>query len=323
MKIFRHDIFISYCHADRQWVHALAKELKKEFRIFLDEWNVVSGRPWREQVEEGLRRSATGIIVLSPDAVQSGAVGAEITVLISKYWKEGRPLIPILYRDCEIPYLLATFQYIDFRDPDPGARKRAMTILRKAIRGKPLGPPTGLPRIKTRSPLPVPLAAVFIILILLCSLPLIIRAVYLAMTRNSTFANLKQTQKLVQTIDQKVSGGNDIRYSALMTGEQKYIDPTTGESIAKDIWENSRLIWRDYYLKDDIVARDKFEYDRGEVVGKVRYHLRNKRVFLIDYFTQDGRLIRKEYMRPDKKTPDTYIDDMQSPLPPPGIIFYR
>lgn len=323
MAIFENKLFVSYCHADKEWVHALAKKLSTEFEVFLDEWSIVPGRPWRKQIEKGIEDSSAGIIVLSPDAVSSGAVDTEITVLIKKYWQEGRPLIPVLYRDSEIPSLLSTFQYVDFRKSDTDSLEHSMSTLRKAIYGTPPGPPGELPKVKLWNRPKFPLAIIFLISILILSLPLIARAIYVAVLQKDTITDLRLTQRSIQKIDRNINAETVKKNLSFIDGDREYYDPNTGERIAKDVWENGRLKWRDYYPGDNLIARDVFQYSIGEVTGKVRYHLKHNKRFLVDYFTQDGKLIRKEHYLPGRDRPDVYFDDMQSPLPPPGIVFYR
>lgn len=54
------------------------------------------------------------LIILSPDAVDSYQVRGELHT----FFKEKKPVIPIVYRDCRIPRILNVIQHINFMSSD-------------------------------------------------------------------------------------------------------------------------------------------------------------------------------------------------------------
>jgi TIR domain len=69
------------------------------------------GRRWARAVEEAMVSSPRMLVVLSPASVLSTNVEDEIAFAL----EERKNVIPILHRDCQIPFRLRNYQYADFR----------------------------------------------------------------------------------------------------------------------------------------------------------------------------------------------------------------
>lgn len=118
------DVFISYSHQDTEWVKQLAASLSNEvvndrkFRVRIDE-HFPNGRSLLESIETAVRYSKYLICVLSPDYVKSDWTSLEyqMKILDDPAGKKGL-IIPILYRECEVPYSLLIRLCADFRKPD-------------------------------------------------------------------------------------------------------------------------------------------------------------------------------------------------------------
>ncbi|PYS94147.1 MAG: hypothetical protein DMF64_02265 [Acidobacteria bacterium] len=325
MRLFTFDVFISYSHVDKEWVLQLASALQDEFRVFVDDWELVPGSEWRTQIEAALKQSQSGIVVLSPDAIASGVVNAELTALLNQSWNEqGRPLIPVLYRACEVPKLLESHQYVDFRDQTPAARKAALVKLRRALRGTPPGPPGQLSKVPLWKFPQVPLALVLFFVLLFIFAPLIIKGLRDWFGRDNTFASLRQTQLLIQSIETKALKRD---YEQVLAGaEREFFDRPTHELVMRDVWQQGQMTWRMFFHEGHLIARDSFRYAGGVVVEKQRTYLNdNQQVFLLDRFAQDGLLLEKRYCPEGPERPcDIYEDYMRSPLPPMALpIAYR
>ena len=65
---FDYDVFISHASEDKDsFVRALAQDLEQVgLRVWYDEWSLVVGDRLRRQIDEGLKRSRFGVVVLSP-----------------------------------------------------------------------------------------------------------------------------------------------------------------------------------------------------------------------------------------------------------------
>src|SRR3954453_20657761 len=92
------DVFVSYGHDDAAWVRVLAGNLHRAgFDVFLDEWELVGGDRFAGWLEEGIRGSASGVLVVSPHALSRPWVREEYEALLRHAVEQGRQLIPVLY----------------------------------------------------------------------------------------------------------------------------------------------------------------------------------------------------------------------------------
>jgi hypothetical protein len=104
--------FVSYSRADTDFVLRLCQDLRGAgASIWLDQLDIHPGEDWDEAIELGLSQCGRMLAVLSPESVSSQNVLDEIGYALSKK----KPIIPVLYRDCEVPYRLNRIQYVDFR----------------------------------------------------------------------------------------------------------------------------------------------------------------------------------------------------------------
>ena len=121
------DVFVSYGHEDAGWVRVLAGNLHRAgFEVFLDEWELVGGDRVTERLEDGIRDSANGVLVVSPDSLSRPWVREEYEALLRQAVQDPgrRRLIPVLYADAELPVFLANRLWVDFRGR--GRRARSM-----------------------------------------------------------------------------------------------------------------------------------------------------------------------------------------------------
>ncbi len=104
-------VFISYSRHDQPFATRLAAHLKEHhFNVWLDVFEIQAGKSWARQIGEALDSSHLLLLVLSPDSLESGNVEDEWNYFLDKR----KPIVPILYRPCEIPYRLFKLQYVDF-----------------------------------------------------------------------------------------------------------------------------------------------------------------------------------------------------------------
>ena len=84
--------------------------------MFLDEWELVGGDRVTGRLEEGIRGSASGVLVVSPHALSRPWVREEYEALLRQAVEQpGRRLIPVLYADADLPPFLANRLWVDFR----------------------------------------------------------------------------------------------------------------------------------------------------------------------------------------------------------------
>jgi hypothetical protein len=111
-------IFISYSSKDKAFATWLGTDLKAAGHTpWFDEWDIRVGESIPLKISEGLSAADFVIVVLSEHAVNSRWVEKEWH---TKYWTEVErgqvAVLPVLLRDCEIPELLKTKKYADFRE---------------------------------------------------------------------------------------------------------------------------------------------------------------------------------------------------------------
>lgn len=110
-------VFISYSSKDKALVSRLAKSLQDlRHNVWLDEWKIRVGDSIVSKISSGLENADFVAVVLSKNSTASAWVEQEWQ---TKYWDEVNKrkilVLPILLDDCEIPTLLKTKKYADFR----------------------------------------------------------------------------------------------------------------------------------------------------------------------------------------------------------------
>lgn len=110
-------IFLSHSSSDKSFVQTLAEDLRSRgHQVWLDEWEIKVGECIPTRIEDGLRKSEFVVVVMSQRSCASAWVDREWK---SKYWDEVDSrqvlVLPVLLETCEIPQLLKTKRYADFR----------------------------------------------------------------------------------------------------------------------------------------------------------------------------------------------------------------
>lgn len=110
-------VFISHSSKDRQLATWLSVDLaNRGHDPWLDTWKIRAGESIPTKIGKGIKGCDFLIVVLSRESVASNWVEREWQ---AKYWSEvsnGKvQVIPVLINDCDIPLLLQTKKYADFR----------------------------------------------------------------------------------------------------------------------------------------------------------------------------------------------------------------
>src|SRR5690242_7384873 len=105
-------LFISYAHADSSFVDKLEADLRQHgYDPWIDRQRLKGGQRWRRELQEAVKRAQVLLIVLSPDAVASNNVQIEFDYFLEL----SKLVIPLYYRECEVPMELRAIQWVDFR----------------------------------------------------------------------------------------------------------------------------------------------------------------------------------------------------------------
>lgn len=131
------EAFFSYCHDDSEFAIRLAEDLRAAgANVWLDQLDIEPGMPWDRAVENAVTNCASMLVILSPTSVNSDNVRDEISFALSKR----KRVIPVLYRECDVPFRLARIQHIDFRTDYARGLKLLLKTLDVEQRTEPIPP---------------------------------------------------------------------------------------------------------------------------------------------------------------------------------------
>lgn len=104
--------FFSYSREDSEFALRLAADLRAAgASVWIDQLDIGPGQLWDRAVQNALESCPSVLIILSPASVKSDNVMDEINFALD----QKKTLIPVLYRDCDIPFRVRRFQHLDFR----------------------------------------------------------------------------------------------------------------------------------------------------------------------------------------------------------------
>lgn len=107
--------FISYSRANSDFAVRLAKDLKAAgYDVWLDQLDIPTGARWDDELEKALRKCSTFLIILSPESIASQNVKDEIGYAIDS----GKHILPVMIKQCDVPFRMRRFQYVDFTKDD-------------------------------------------------------------------------------------------------------------------------------------------------------------------------------------------------------------
>lgn len=118
--------FISYSREDSEFALRLAGDLKAAgAAVWLDQLDIEPGQRWARAVQDALNDCPRMLVILSVTSASSTNVDDEVSFAL----EEKKTVIPVLYRDCKIPFRLRPFQFVDFRSDYPSGVKALVRVL--------------------------------------------------------------------------------------------------------------------------------------------------------------------------------------------------
>ena len=113
----RLQVFISHSSKDKSLAGRLANDLQNAgIDVWYDSDQISVGDTIWDKIERGLSKCDYMIIILSPDAVASTMVRQELFMFLNEEWRRANSVIlPVLYKDCDMPLLLKGRRFADFR----------------------------------------------------------------------------------------------------------------------------------------------------------------------------------------------------------------
>jgi len=104
-------VFFSYSRADSDFVLQLATDLRSAgVDLWIDQLDIAAGERWDRAIEDALGAAPCLLVVLSPASVASNNVMDEVSLAFD----ERKKIVPVLARECTIPFRLRRLQHIDF-----------------------------------------------------------------------------------------------------------------------------------------------------------------------------------------------------------------
>jgi hypothetical protein len=131
------DVFLSHNSQDKPAVRELADELeKRRLRPWLDERELVPGRPWQEALEQIIQTTKTAAVLFGLAGVGPWE-DREMRACLSEFVNRRLPVIPVLLPGAptrpELPLFLRAFTWVDLRS---GLREEGLDRLEWGITGK-------------------------------------------------------------------------------------------------------------------------------------------------------------------------------------------
>ena len=137
-------IFLSHTSNDKVFARKLAEDLiAYGVRVWIDEAEIMVGDSLFEKIKVGIKEMEYLGVILSSDAVNSEWVQKELSIAVNEEMAGKHiKVLPILYKDCEIPSFIRDKLYADFREAD--AYQHALELLLARL----LDTPRGFPKAK-------------------------------------------------------------------------------------------------------------------------------------------------------------------------------
>ena len=133
------EVFLSYNSRDGAAVDSVAGWLRDSgFRVFLDRWYLIPGKPWTNALTERIERCRAFVVFLGPDGLGQWQQREVAQATARQALDPGFPLIPVLLPGGRPALGFLENTWIDLRLAlhDPGS----LQALAEAIRGEPPGP---------------------------------------------------------------------------------------------------------------------------------------------------------------------------------------
>lgn len=113
------DVFLSHNSKDKPGVRALAALLtERGISVWIDEEQLIPGRPWQPLLEKGIKESATGAVLVGADGVGPWE-NEEMQGLLQFVVQEKKPVIPVLLPGApgkpDPPLFLSNRTWVDLR----------------------------------------------------------------------------------------------------------------------------------------------------------------------------------------------------------------
>lgn len=108
-------VFISYSRHDSVFVDKLSGDLRQQgIDVWIDKENILPGKSWQQEIEQGLEKASSLIFILSKSSVLSQWMLSELDAFLTK----NKSIFPVIIEDVELmqlPPSIRNIQWIDFQ----------------------------------------------------------------------------------------------------------------------------------------------------------------------------------------------------------------
>jgi TIR domain len=131
------DVFLSHNSSDKPGVRSIAEDLTlRGMSVWLDEWELVPGRPWQDDVERVIGVAGAAAVLIGNDGVGPWLNG-EMRGCLAEFVDRKLPVIPVLLpgapKKPDLPVFLRQFTWVDLRS---GVTPKGLDRLQRGITGR-------------------------------------------------------------------------------------------------------------------------------------------------------------------------------------------
>lgn len=140
------NIFVSYSRREVGFIDQLVRGLEQaEHNVWLDYRNLIPGRPWQDQIYEGIQNADVILLVVSKASISSQNVEVEWHRVI----EEDKRIILLVFEAVDLPKELEKFEWVDFRGNYKTGLKELLSQIENPVQEAHSVPETGfkIPRI--------------------------------------------------------------------------------------------------------------------------------------------------------------------------------
>src|ERR1041385_7438516 len=134
------NIFISYSRREVGFVDDLVRNLEQVgHEVWLDYRNLIPGKPWQDQIYEGIQNAGVILLVVSKASLSSQNVEVEWHRVL----QENKRIILLVFEAVTLPKELETYEWVDFRGNYKAALKELLLQIEQPVQEKHAVPETG------------------------------------------------------------------------------------------------------------------------------------------------------------------------------------
>ncbi len=118
MMSSRFDVFLIYNRRDRSTIQTIAAAIEgRGLRVWLDEWELVPGRPWQKALEDAIRDAQAAAVLIGEDGLDPWGE-PQMRACLEQWRRRNAPVIPVLLPGAapELSLFLAQHMWVDLRD---------------------------------------------------------------------------------------------------------------------------------------------------------------------------------------------------------------